>query len=156
MIKIADLDIDFRFPAMDDLPFIYDTWVESFRLSHAAGPIPMDMYRTLYREIIRRVITQPTAMCLVAYNVHIPRQICGYVVFERGEVPTIHYCFVKHWMRGHGMAKALLATALIDPRKPFLYTFKSRVMTDLKNAWSGGRFDPIDIRKRLSQSKESE
>lgn len=155
-MKVLDLEVGFRLPVAGDLPFIFDTWVESFRLAHAAGPIPMDLYRNLYREVIRRTMQYPGVTAIVAFNEQIPTQTIGYIVHGGDERPVVHYIFVKHWIRRNGLARALLGEAKIDRRKPFLYTFKSRAASVLAGTWTGASFDPISFRKKLALSKESQ
>lgn len=153
-MKIEDLEVAFRAPREDDLPFIFDTWVESFRLSHAAGPIPMDMYRNIYREVIRRLMQFPDVEAIVAYNAEIHKQVLGYIVFGGWAPKTVHFLFVKHWFRHNGLARELMHQAGLNRKQTFAYSFKSRIASELTRSWSGAKFDPITIRKQLSISKE--
>lgn len=160
-IKIDDIVFDTRVPTPQDIPFIVDTWLESFRLAHAAGPIPMDMYRKTYREVIARLLTGNApgvqAKCLVVFNTEIPNQIAGYVVYEDHlEIPSVHYVFTRHWIRRAGLARFLLGEAGIDTKRPFVYGFKSRIAAELVKHWTGAKFDPIDIRRRLVMHPEDE
>lgn len=154
MIRIKGLPISFRTPGPDDLAFVFDAWVESFRMSHAAGIIPMDMYRDLYREVVRRLMIQ--SVTLVAYNDQKPVQLLGFITFDREAAePIIHYSFVKHFMRRNGLATALCAEAGIDPKEPFVYTFKSRVAKELTRSWTGAKFDPMVARRITTMTEEA-
>lgn len=153
-MKIGDLEVGFRGPVEGDMPFIFDTWVESFRLAHAAGPIPMDMYRNIYREVIKRVLQFPGVLCTVAFNAEIPSQTIGYVVAGGWAPMTVHYLFVKHWFRRNGLARELMKQVGLERGAPFAFSFKSRVVGELVRNWPGARFDPITLRKTLSLSKD--
>lgn len=151
-MRIDDLDIGFR-PAKDaDFAFVIDSWIESYRLAHAAGPIPMDMYRKVMKEIVvDRILQRSGCAVLVAYNKLIPDQVMGWVCCEVGELgPIIWYVDVKHFIRKQGLATALLARCGIDPHKPYLYLFKTKIVTELQRAWPGGKWDTIALRKVLS------
>lgn len=132
-----------------DIPFIHDAWLESFKLSHAAGPIPMDMYRPVYRQVIEAVLRRQGVRVLVAYNSEDHDQIFGFVVHERHpDYPVIHYVFVKQFARRQPehLGTALLKSAGVDPTKPFVYTFKTPVASKIAQKWTGARFDPLVAR----------
>jgi GNAT superfamily N-acetyltransferase len=151
---IAGLPVAIRAASPDEVPMIYDSWIESFRMSHAAGPIPMDMYRTLYREIIRRILTSDGVVALVAANPEIERDnALGYIICHPASppivhVPIVHYVYVKAPFRRLGLARMLMLRAGVDPREEFVYTFKSRAASSL--GWDAGRFDPILVRRMVS------
>lgn len=147
---IMDLDIEFRTPGADDLAFVFDSWMDSFKFAHAAGVIPMDMYRDIYTEVIRRVLLR--SKTVVAYNAQIPSQLLGFATAETDiEVPIVYYTVVKQFIRRQGLARRMLAEVGVDPRKPFFFPFKSRIAGELLQSWSGGRFDPIMARKILEK-----
>lgn len=137
-----------RLAVAADWPFVHDAWLESFKTSHAAGPIPMDMYRTVYREVLRRLVERPRCGTWVAYNSEDHDQVFGFITFEttndRGHV--IHYVFVKNFCRRMGIATGLLRATGIEPEDPFLYTFKTPAATKLAQKWTGMRFDPLVAR----------
>lgn len=131
-----------------DAPFVFSGWVESFRSAHAAGPIPSDMYRTLYREILRRVLDR--SRVVVAYNLDRPTQLFGFAVRDREddqERPVLHYVFVKQFFRRNGVARYLVQELGISTRDPFVYTFKSQAAKTIARKWTGGCFDPMVVRR---------
>jgi len=138
----------------EDLPFIIDSWVDSYRMSHMAGPIPMDIYPGIYGEVVRRLIARPDAKVIIAYEPgeEPPDDIYGWIcveedawtrarVFEHGlhvdkdvrlEQPCVHYVNVKHAFRGHGVARALFAAAGVDPDRHWTHTFSTAVVTKMR------------------------
>lgn len=142
-IKGVDVVIRPMRPADDAL--VYDSWVESFRLAHAAGVIPMDMYRTIYREVVSRILALPTVAVAVLCMADDLDQVLGYLVHQSGSPPTLHYVFVKEPFRRAKVATLLASHAGIVTSQPFGYSFKTPAMSKL--GWMGGKFNPLPIRR---------
>jgi GNAT superfamily N-acetyltransferase len=132
-----------------------DAWIESFRESHAAGPIPMAMYRRFYREVLTWILEREGCQVLVACNSEDENQVFGFLVHETGNldrrtrrpVPVIHYLFIKQPYRRLGVASELLRAAKIDPRHPFLFTFKTATGTDvIRKKKLGANWSPLLVR----------
>lgn len=51
-----------------DLKFVRDSWRDSHRMSHTAGPIPMNRYREVYDDAIGQLLTRPDVVALVAHE----------------------------------------------------------------------------------------
>lgn len=124
------------------MAFVYDAWLESFRESHAAGPIPMPMYRRVYREVITWYLERPGVQLLVACNNQDTDQVFGFLAHETGAfdrslkrvLPCVHFVYVKQPFRKFGVGKALFTGAGIDPSKPFMHTFKTPEGTEVSKA----------------------
>lgn len=133
--------------AEQHIPFVFDYWLESFRLAHAAGPIPMDLYWPVYREVIKRLIDKPTVDVLGAYNPDDGDQFYGFLVRQRRSPPIVHYLYVKKPFRRNGIAKILMTAADIPTGRPFIYTFKTPAGGLIaKHSWLGAAFDPLAAR----------
>lgn len=117
-----------------DRPLIFDSWLSSFADAHAAGLIPMHMYRRVYHEAIAWIMARPGAETWVAYHPgehDTTADLYGWICIERGHAaPVIHYAFVKQAFRRMGIARGLLAATDIDPTAPLLFTFKTGIVTD--------------------------
>lgn len=125
--ELAEL-ISLRTVEPGDMPFVWDSWLRSYRESPWAGVIP----NNLYREVTQAVITELRArgaIITLAVRRDDPNEILGYVCHER--VPggvAVHYVFIKDAVRRQGLASELLSHARLSwpqgTRK--FYTFRTR------------------------------
>lgn len=140
--------MDYRAAVPADIPFIHDAWLESFKLSHAAGPIRMTRYREVYRPEIEALFLRPGFQVKVAFNVEDPTQVFGFIAFEesvsRGHV--VHFVYVKNYCRRLGIATGLLRSVGLEATDPFVYTYKTPAATKLAQKWTAMRFDPLVAR----------
>jgi hypothetical protein len=132
------VDIRIRRMRPDDTAFVIDTWVETFRNTYAAGVVPMKFYQADYRKYVATLLADREPDVLVAYDAAAEvagAELLGYLVFETSATfpagrrmktvgPVVHYCYVKEYMRGHGLARALFAAAKIDQHGELYFTFK--------------------------------
>jgi hypothetical protein len=125
-----------------DLPFVMDNWVESFRESDFAGPIPERLYRRFYREVVRDVIYRPRVEVWIAHNPLLDDQFFGFLCLERDAfdgrtkrvMPAIHFIYVKGGLRGRGYARHMVENAQLDLSAPFLFTFRTQTGVELARA----------------------
>jgi len=130
-----------------DRPFVFDQWLESFRLSHAAGPFPMRMYRPVYTTAINEILARPKVEVLVACSPDDEDELYGFICHEKRRAPVVHYLYVKHiFRREFRVATTLMGAAGIDPKKTFLYTFKTPMASKIAEHWTGATFDPLIAR----------
>lgn len=94
----------------DDLPFILDTWMKTYRTSDYARRVEGGLYfegqqRRVYRLLGRcdaRVIVDPEE----------PTSILGYIVHElRDDELVVHWAYVRPAFRKFGLLRLLIATA---------------------------------------------
>lgn len=145
----------------EDLDFILDSWLDSYRMSHMAGPIPMSMYSDVYGQVLRQLVQRPDVEIIVAYEPgeHPPDDIYGWICIERDawtrakvlefgrfvdkdvqlEQPIVHYVNVKQAFRDHGVARALFAAAGIDPERQWTHTFSTSVVPKMRARHRDGR-----------------
>jgi hypothetical protein len=134
-------------PSRDsDKPFIYDFWLDSFRLAHAAGPIPMRMYRHVYMQALDDLLARPGVEVLVACSPTDDDQVFGFLCFERRTIPVVHYAYVKQVFRRERVATVLMTAAGIPTGRPFVYTYKSPMAAKIAEHWTGAMFDPLVAR----------
>lgn len=143
------MTVDFIAAGPEHTNFIVNSWVESFRDSHAAGMIRMTMWRTYMWPEVEAVLARPGAETLVAVapNVSPPGLFYGFVCVDTTEaVPMVFYVYVKEAYRRAGYARMLLEAAGVDPTRPYRYTCKTPVMTKLARLYPLGRWDPLYAR----------
>lgn len=101
-----------RFAAPADLPFIFSTWLKSYRRSPAVQGVPDKAYYAGEHALINRLILRPNTRVLVATPSDAPDIILGYAVLELPSAPQgatcVHYVYVKQAFRQMGIASQLL------------------------------------------------
>jgi hypothetical protein len=96
----------------DDLPFIYSTWVNSFRYDSLIGKSCRNStFFPEFNRVVDHILTRPSTKVLVAVHDLEDGErdiIIGYLVHEG---PLFHYAFTKEVFRQFGVAKALFRRA---------------------------------------------
>ena len=91
----------------EDLPFIYNSWLKSYRFSHFGEKITNTIYFTDHHKVLENLIKQ--SKVIVACNPEDPSQVYGYIVGGAREgVFLLHFLYVKHTFRNMGIGKTLL------------------------------------------------
>lgn len=106
----------------NDLPFIYATWLESYRYdSHFGKSHRNSIFFEDYRKVVDLLLQR--SQVYVAVSNDDPDIIYGYLIKE---IPnTLHYIFVKGPFRRWGIASALYAQAFNGCLLPVQYTHKT-------------------------------
>lgn len=132
-------------PAVDaDMPFVFDGWLKSFRMAHAAGPFAIEDYKQVYSVAIQKLLQR--AELLIACNPELDDQLYGFLAHEKRTPPVVHYVYVKQPFRKHRIATLLMAAADIPTGKLFYFTYKSPGAGDIAEHWRGATFDPFKAR----------
>jgi len=103
--------VSFRFARPDDIPFIYSSWLRSFKHSSALGKsMRSSVFFENYREIIDHILASQHSHVAIACLPDDPNVILGYLVYEIVSTREyiFHYCFVKESFRRLGIASALI------------------------------------------------
>ena len=108
-IKIRDID-------SNDIPFIFSTWLKSYKHSSAfAKRITNDVFFDFHHRLVDAIIRRPQTLIKVACLAEDPFVIIGYLVSEDTRPAVIHYLFVKKAFRQMRVAQILLNTLEQDP-----------------------------------------
>ncbi len=94
--------------APDEIKFIVDAWVRSFRDSPWAGCIGNDKYQEVMRERVNGLLARGV-QCTVAFPDIVgegPRRLLGFVATEQPDL--LHYIYVKRGARRMGLASRLI------------------------------------------------
>lgn len=102
-----------------DVPFLYNSWLKSYRDSPSVTSIPNTLYYAGQHAVIEKLFETPDVETVIACNPEDEGQIYGYVVAAPG---VLHWLYVKHTFRGHGVGKMLLAEMGLS--KEFFYTHR--------------------------------
>jgi GNAT superfamily N-acetyltransferase len=115
---------------------IYATWLRSYKSSSPrAKNIPRDVFFAEHHDVIAGILDRSTTEVKLAVLPDDPDVVLGWAVTEPG---IVHYVYVKHMLRRHGLATALLAHV----QRPFTYTHWTYVVHDLEKYTEGCTFNP--------------
>ncbi len=118
-----------------DVPFIFNSWLKSYRNSWFAKLVLNPIYFDQHHKILERLAK--TSEILVACNNEDIGQIYGYICAEKIDgVFVLHYCYVKHTFRGMGIAKELLNVFDHKLGDAAFYTHHTRIAESLSPKYS--------------------
>lgn len=107
-----------------DIPFIYNSWLKSYRDSATVAGVPNTIYYGEHHRVIEKILNSAGTLVTVAVNSDDLAQIFGYIVGRKLDtVNVIDWLYVKHPFRGHGIGKALEAIFATAPT-PVHYTHR--------------------------------
>jgi len=138
-----------------DYPFLYSSWLKSYKPSRSVGPLPSNLYWSVVKETIEQILARKGIICKVACNSEDPEQIFGYLVAEdNGALPVCHYLYVKQPFRRLGIARMLI-NAFLAERRTFKHTFKTRDCRHLPSSYCG-IYSPDEVRRKPGERKDRE
>jgi hypothetical protein len=116
-----ELPIKIRQATQDDVSFLFNSWLRSFRDNGVARPVANEIYFAEQHKLIETLFKR--CKTVVATDPNDPASIYGWACFERIEgLLVTHYVYVKHPFRMLGIAKELLKEAEHDFNNASLYT----------------------------------
>lgn len=117
-----------------DLAFIYNSWLKSYREAPAVRTVPNHIYYTEHHEIIEKILKSPYSEILVACDPLNDDILYGYVVGEHMEHNlTLHWVYCKQEWRRRGVATGLLGQLKSRSADlPIQYTHFTRFIKKLK------------------------
>lgn len=99
--------IEVRVAKLEDLPFIYSTWLRSYRhASQFARKIKNEVFYDMHHKVIDRFIARGGEV-YVAHPKGEPDVILGYLCMDT-TAPIAQYIYVKKPFRKMGIAKELI------------------------------------------------
>lgn len=110
-----------------DAPFIFSSWLKSFRSSDFAKHLSNSMYYREHHKLIADILERSQVICAVSDEDE--SQIFGWICAETGgPVPVVHYVYVKQTYRRVGIASKLLSLVADGA---FLYTHDTGAAPEL-------------------------
>jgi GNAT superfamily N-acetyltransferase len=97
-----------------DAPFIFSSWLKSYRESPAVRSVPNQVYYKQHHALIENIFLDPNCVAIVAHPPGEPNVIAGYLVAEKYEdsgLLVVHWAYVKHSYRGQGLFRQLVEEA---------------------------------------------
>ena len=119
------LPIRLRSANEEDIPFIFSSWLKSYRNSYFAKSITNTVFFTEHHKVIERLIENNQVV--IACKSDEPDQIYGYACAGKTDgIFTLHYIYVKHPFRGFGVGKTLLNVFEHDSSFAGVYTHHTK------------------------------
>ncbi len=110
---MQNLPIKYRLPQPSDLPFIYSTWLRSYRQMPFAKNMSNDTFFYHHKQVIETILAKPNTSIVLIHEESDPNHLYGYSVIESyGEAFIIHYIYIKHSYRRLGLARDLLESQI--------------------------------------------
>ena len=111
-----------------DVPFIFNSWLKSYRGSPVVRSVPNTIYYAEHHEVISGILASANLELWVACDEGNPNTILGYVVGEsREDCTLIHWVYAKQPVRMQGLAKTLLGKVLDGESKTLYYTHHTKI-----------------------------
>lgn len=101
------------------MPFIYSSWLKSYKTSFAAKDITNKIYFYHHHKLIENIVDNGCKV-LLAVDPQDDQVIYGYIVYEllpKFATPCVHYVYVKQPFRLLGIARNLLSATKINTNK---------------------------------------
>lgn len=105
-----------------DAPFLFNSWLKSFRRAWFAQRIPSDVFFAQQHLVIEDILQRPETRVWVVTPAGIGDEdvICGYAVTAAvpgadSKALIVHYVYVKETFRKLGLAARLLQAAGLHP-----------------------------------------
>ena len=125
-----NLPIQLRLANEEDVPFIFSSWLKSYRNSYFAKNITNTVYYAEHHKLLEKVIKSNKVV--VACNPDETTQIYGWICAGYTDnIFTLHYVYVKHPFRGFGVGKTLLNAFEHDPSFAAVYTHNTKAADKL-------------------------
>lgn len=110
-----------RIATPEDIPFIFSSWLNSFRKSEFSKHVPQKLYFSGHHRLIGELLSRSDVF--IAVNEEDESQILGWICAEMDRpVPIFHYLYVKYPFRRMGIGRKLFS---LMPKGPFIYTHET-------------------------------
>ena len=119
----------------DDIGFLFNSWLKSYRNAKAVKEIPNEIYFSEHHKVIERILKNYDVV--IACNEEDRSQIYGFICAGYTDsVFTLHYLYVKHTFRNMGIAKALLNSYNHATDFAAIYTHQTRTAERLAERYN--------------------
>ncbi len=115
---VVEMKTVIRSAIPEDIPFIYSTWLKSYRYDSALGKDCRNtVYYEEYKHVLDGILNDPETTIYVMTAADSPSLIFSYIVTNG---LTLHYAYTKEDFRRFGLVRRLVegATASLMPPTP--------------------------------------
>lgn len=149
--------VTYRDAAPDDMPFVLDSWMKSWRTSAWAGTIPNNIYFATQRDCIEQLIARGAKILIASHSK--TNRILGWVCYELTQDSpartVINFLYVKDaYLRLTPSIGAALADR-VPGAKPGYFTHRYRTVVDYCPQDAGWRHAPEIARRAYRPDKRA-
>ena len=101
-----ELPVVYRQASVQDLNFILNSWLKSYRYTPAAEQIPSELYFEHQKNIINKLLE--TSKVIMITNPDDTSHVYGYIVYLND---VLHYIYIKYTYRNFGLTEKILSKA---------------------------------------------
>jgi len=113
-----------------DAPFIFNSWLRSFRQGNLCRGVDNTIYFTEHHKVIERLLKE--SECKVAVSLEDDRDILGYACYGQiDSVFALHYAYTKHTFRGLGVLRQILKNTNHDFNTAGIHTHSTEIFNRL-------------------------
>lgn len=122
----TDIPVIVRQAIAEDCPFIFNSWLKSYKESHFARSMTNTVFYAEHHKVISRLLN--SCEVYVACSRDDDDSLYGWAVGEyvSGHL-VIHFIYVKQVFRNMGIGKLLLSQFNFNPESAALYTHNTRM-----------------------------
>ena len=119
----------------DDLPFLFNSWLKSYRFSHFGEKITTTIYFEDHHKVIDKILKNNQV--IMACSPEDSSQLFGYIVAGReDDILVLHFIYVKHTFRNMGIGKTLLDAVGHSSDVASVYTHHTRMADKLSSKYN--------------------
>ena len=150
--KVKD-KIRLRTATEEDVPFIMNSWLKSFRGSMFARNVINTVYFTEHHKLIERLLKSSSV--IIACNDEDSSQVYGWICAEEVDgIFCLHYVYIKHAFRNLGIGKLLFDVFKHDMSTAGIYTHYTRIADKLAAKYNM-LYHPYILTNYVKEVKES-
>lgn len=152
---LQNLPIRIRKATEEDISFIFNSWLKSYRDSTFAKSITNTIYFNEHHKLIEDLLKECNV--LIACNDENPGDIYGYSVSEVVQgFFVLHFVYVKHTFRQLGIGRSLVENAGVDFKKASLCTHITKYGERLAEKFNMVHSPYVAFLRHYRKSKEVE
>ena len=126
---------------------IVSLWSSTYRESHYAGLLWHEDYAATMHAQITKVLEKQKRTAILAVDPKDSAFVYGFIVGDTiGATPVVDYVCVREPYRREGVARALFAELGVSPSERFVYSCKTRIVTQLAAKIPAARYDSLQAR----------
>lgn len=134
----------------EDLLFIFNSWLKSYRHSDFANLIDAEDYYENHHKLITSIIMQATNSITILCDPEDTNHILGYIVYNTKQ-PIVYYTYVKHSFRGLGLGRYLLESIRKNYGKDVVVTCTHKTKNWRKLKKIGLNYNPYLLKEKTDE-----
>lgn len=125
-------EFDIRPATMEDIPFIFSSWLKSYRDAPAVQNVPNTVYYSQHHIMIQKILSSQYLYLRVACDKEDANHVYGYIVGEKlGDVPILHWVYCKYPFRNCHIATVLYKDLVGEFTEKVQYTHAGKIAAKL-------------------------